>query len=510
MDNDLQIRIRSSADTTGIKDADRALDGLGATGGKQISTMERLNRSVGAITGVTAVAGASVYGLTSFMGSSVTEANSLNGALTGLNSVARAFGQDAGVAKNAAKELASDGLMTVTDAASGLKNLLAAGFSLPEAVTLMNRFKDSAAFGKQGALSFGEAIRGATEGIKNGNSILVDNAGVTKNLSMMLTDAGYSAQDLMKASTDAGVRQAIFNGILKETNPQLGDAAKLSDSAAGAQARLAAQTQAAKAQLGSAVNEALLPLINVITPIIQRIGQWINENQRLAAGIAIAMVAFLAIIAVIGSLLVVVAAIGAVFGAVSAGIVVAVVAAAAAVGAGIAYMIMNWQRVRDFVAQAVAAINARVSLMIGLFGSIAGIIGSVAGGIYNAIVSPYVRAYNTITGIVSKIGGAFSGIKNFASGLRGKIPGFATGTSFAPGGMALVGERGPELVNLPRGSQVYTNSQSQGMMGGGGAVSNTYNIAKIELSTGDAVKQFMEFSDRNGVLVSKGLSMVRV
>ncbi len=31
---------------------------------------------------------------------------------------------------------------------------------------------------------------------------------------------------------------------------------------------------------------------------------------------------------------------------------------------------------------------------------------------------------------------------------------FAQGTSFAPGGMALVGEMGPELVNLPRGSQV--------------------------------------------------------
>lgn len=31
---------------------------------------------------------------------------------------------------------------------------------------------------------------------------------------------------------------------------------------------------------------------------------------------------------------------------------------------------------------------------------------------------------------------------------------FASGTNFAPGGMSLVGERGPELVNLPRGSQV--------------------------------------------------------
>ncbi len=34
---------------------------------------------------------------------------------------------------------------------------------------------------------------------------------------------------------------------------------------------------------------------------------------------------------------------------------------------------------------------------------------------------------------------------------------YAQGTSFAPGGMALVGEMGPELVNLPRGSQVIPN-----------------------------------------------------
>lgn len=53
------------------------------------------------------------------------------------------------------------------------------------------------------------------------------------------------------------------------------------------------------------------------------------------------------------------------------------------------------------------------------------------------------------------IGGAF------------KIPGFATGTSYAPGGMALVGERGPELVNLPRGSQVLNANQTRNAMAGG-------------------------------------------
>jgi tape measure domain-containing protein len=43
------------------------------------------------------------------------------------------------------------------------------------------------------------------------------------------------------------------------------------------------------------------------------------------------------------------------------------------------------------------------------------------------------------------------------------IPGFANGTNSAPGGLAWVGERGPELVNLPRGSQVIPNGPSMAL-----------------------------------------------
>jgi hypothetical protein len=42
-----------------------------------------------------------------------------------------------------------------------------------------------------------------------------------------------------------------------------------------------------------------------------------------------------------------------------------------------------------------------------------------------------------------------------------KSASFARGTSFAPGGRALVGEQGPEMVNLPRGAQVMTNYQTR-------------------------------------------------
>lgn len=47
-------------------------------------------------------------------------------------------------------------------------------------------------------------------------------------------------------------------------------------------------------------------------------------------------------------------------------------------------------------------------------------------------------------------------------GFNVNLPGFANGTSFAPGGLALVGEKGPEIVNLPKGSQVTPNGQFGG------------------------------------------------
>jgi hypothetical protein len=50
-----------------------------------------------------------------------------------------------------------------------------------------------------------------------------------------------------------------------------------------------------------------------------------------------------------------------------------------------------------------------------------------------------------------------------------EIPQFATGINNFKGGMALVGEKGPEVVELPQGSKVNANAQSKNM-------GNTTNI----------------------------------
>jgi len=48
-----------------------------------------------------------------------------------------------------------------------------------------------------------------------------------------------------------------------------------------------------------------------------------------------------------------------------------------------------------------------------------------------------------------------------------KAPAFAIGTSYAPGGPAMVGEFGPEMVDLPRGAMVHTAEETRQIGGAG-------------------------------------------
>lgn len=71
--------------------------------------------------------------------------------------------------------------------------------------------------------------------------------------------------------------------------------------------------------------------------------------------------------------------------------------------------------------------------------------------------------------VLKGLGSALINMGLNSLGAQFKIPGFANGTMNAPGGMALVGERGPELVNLPKGAQVIPNYRTNQMVGSGGA-----------------------------------------
>lgn len=98
-------------------------------------------------------------------------------------------------------------------------------------------------------------------------------------------------------------------------------------------------------------------------------------------------------------------------------------------------------------------------------------------------------------GSIGLFGKTVAGNINRSSG----IPGFANGTSFAPGGLAMVGERGPELVNLPRGSQVIPN---HALNGAGGTrvevVPSPYFDVRVQQNIGQAAPAIALAGARGG------------
>jgi hypothetical protein len=73
---------------------------------------------------------------------------------------------------------------------------------------------------------------------------------------------------------------------------------------------------------------------------------------------------------------------------------------------------------------------------------------------------------------------ALSALGSLIKNTTGPQNRFAVGTRNAPGGMALVGERGPEMISLPRGSQVLPAAQTANMLGGVGGALEIFGILR--------------------------------
>ena len=96
--------------------------------------------------------------------------------------------------------------------------------------------------------------------------------------------------------------------------------------------------------------------------------------------------------------------------------------------------------------------------------SIAQIWINAASGIMSAF-NPYIPVISEVmAGIVTTAAIA----QTVLVGDQQFVPEYAEGTDFHMGGMAMVGEQGPEIVNLPTGSRVIPNDMSESMMSGHG------------------------------------------
>lgn len=220
------------------------------------------------------IAGAfAVTQVVNFTKTCIDSASQVQAAFTGLNSIVKGTGNSFAQAQKFINEYTSDGLVSINEAATAYKNLLARGYDTSQIEDVLTRLKDSAAFGRQASYDLGEAVVTATEGLKNENSILVDNAGVTKNVAKMWDDYAKSIGTTAANLTQEQKIQAEYNGIMEETRFQVGDAAAYTKTFSG-------QVQQLKfnfTQMTAAIGKVVAPIAQLFIPVINSAMQAITN-----------------------------------------------------------------------------------------------------------------------------------------------------------------------------------------------------------------------------------------
>jgi len=259
-------------------------------------------------------------------------------------------------------------------------------------------------------------------------------------------------------------------------------------------------------KVGNQLATSFVPIIERLTPALlslaDSLSKIIDWFSKLPPGVQDSIVAFTGIVAAIGPALVIIGQLVTAFGVVStffttgagAGFGAAVVGVFGAITAPVWLLIgaivllgatiaifgkQAWQTVTDIgkIFQALwTLIQIKIDQIKQAWLSVDW------GGIGRNIITAVVNGIRSIS-IVGAIGNIVSSITKRATG-------------GAASGLTWVGERGPELVNLPRGSYVNSNSASQRMMSGGGTfvyqpMFSLGNRAEVENTIAPMVKNIM-------------------
>ena len=250
---DLSLILNSDKFSSQLKN----IDGQANTASSKISaSLSKIGKAVAVAFSVTAI--------TRFGKECLNVASETANAWIGLNSILTGQGKSFENAKSFINDYISDGLVPLNNAVAAYKNLALRGYNSEQIEKTMNALKNSATFARQSTYSLGDAVSLATEGLKNENSVVVDNAGVTKNVAKMWEDYAKSIGKTTNNLTQAEKIQAEVNGILEETKFQSNDASIYANTYSGKVAQLSTAFTSMKMAIGNVIQ----PIAKLFVPII--------------------------------------------------------------------------------------------------------------------------------------------------------------------------------------------------------------------------------------------------
>lgn len=328
-----------------------------------------------------------------------------------------------------------------------------------------------------------------------------------KALEMGLADANGEFDESAKM-------QARYAIIMEQTKTAQGDFAATSTGLANSQRIMKAELANVTAELGTQLLPIAQQAVSVLLSLVQSFSNLSPEMQRIivigggiAAALGPALVAFGAITSAVGTLLPAITALGS-----ALGFIVSPIGLITAAVVGLLAVLFNWGGANERLAAQLEAwgLSGAAEFITGLHEGMMGLVDTI-GQLFsgNMTFSEFFDAaipewISTLFSWTWPILGPIAWIVKLTSWAWPKMskpdwienllnfrwPGFpsrpswlggggesnATGTSYFRGGATMVGETGPEMVFLPRGSRIFPAGQTEQMMAAGvGGMNITIN-----------------------------------
>jgi len=151
-------------------------------------------------------------------------------------------------------------------------------------------------------------------------------------------------------------------------------------------------------------------------------------------------------------------------------------------------------------------VSAVTSYMIGLMSATA-IIWVIGIGLLLLFVTAF---HKEIWAGIEKIGQWFLDLPGrIGKWLKDVIPGIATGGTIQSGGVAVVGERGPELVTLPKGATVYSHQESKKLgnqKNQSGIPNNTNITVNVNGRLGASDRELRDIAKKVGSMINREIN----
>ena len=324
---------------------------------------------------------------------------------------------------------------------------------------------------------------------------------------MGVNDATIKAKAL-----EMGLESA--NGQLSLQDKQAATVALIMEQMADAEGQAAREAEGASGSikafktelidLATQIGETLLP---IITPLLNKAGEWISRFGELSEGTKRTIVIVGMVVAALGPLLMVIGSIGTSIGGLmilfsNAGAAIGAFSAIASVafsplvlgiGAAIAAGVLlykNWDWIKQKASEVTAAIstawgnfttyiqdkfNQAKTTLVNAGNAIKTGLTNAFEGVKRAIIDKLLGPLKDVLGLMVQVANSRIG-QSVLSGVGISIPKIgknASGTNYWRGGLTTVHERGGELIDLERGARIYPHDKSVQMAYADGVRSST-------------------------------------